>query len=195
MNASILLGSLPTDAIDRVTLLETQLGFEMYQKQQLVQRLGAQLRETVKEGGLEADRQNLQHTIRTLQTQLKIAQDAIIQIRNESSMSRERLNAYSQDQSARVEKLRQERATWFATERLYKSQMEEVKTSSTLVSEKLAESEQRCFELEAETRTYKEEVEKRDKARDEEMGRLKKEVEELKAKIDVPPKQQSESAE
>lgn len=185
MNASVLLGgagALSVDATDRVTLLETQLGFEMYQKQQLVQRLGAQLRETVKEGGLEADKQNLQHTIRTLKTQLKMAQDSIVQIRHESAMSRERLNQYSQDQAARVETLRQDRARWQTTERSYKSQIEEKELALSQTSTKLAESEQRGFELEAAVRTQAESWEKKVKAKEDELEKVKAELEELKTK-------------
>lgn len=179
MNASVLFGGVSIEA-DRITLLETQLGFEMYQKQQIVQRLGAQLRETVREGGLEADKQNLQHTIRTLKSQLKIAQDTITHSRNESAMSRERLNQYSQDQSARVERLRQDRAAWLQTERLYKGQIEDKDATIAQLNDKLAESEQKGFELEAAMRTKSEEWEKKLKAKDEELEKLKKEAEETK---------------
>lgn len=53
------LGSVILDPQDVTTLLQNQLVYEIYAKQQLVQRLGAVLRESVMAGGAEAERQNL----------------------------------------------------------------------------------------------------------------------------------------
>lgn len=48
-----------SENLEKVLILQNQLLFEVYQKEQLVQRLGALLREHVGAGGAEADRQNL----------------------------------------------------------------------------------------------------------------------------------------
>lgn len=51
------LESLPENK--QIMMMQSQLIFEMYQKNQLVQRLGSLLRERIATSGAEADKQNL----------------------------------------------------------------------------------------------------------------------------------------
>jgi hypothetical protein len=168
---------------DKVLLLSSQLGFEIYLKQHLVQRLGSDLRERVTLGGLEADKQNLQHNIRTLKSQLATTNDKLEQLRHESGLSRERLNGYSQQQVARVERLREQRSAWQAEQRDWRSKLEDTQGALAAVQERFTASERAMFELLAEERTAKEERERKEREREEEVQSLRKLVEELQGRL------------
>lgn len=154
----------------QMSMMQNQLIFEVYQKNQLVQRLGSLLRERIATSGAEADKQNLMHQIRSLKSQLSHSQEKLEQLRHESALSRERLNKYSSDQSNRVEKLRGERIALNSENMTLKAELEDLKSSIVALNEELAESRKECFDLKSE-QEYAKQLEQQRKAEEDEQSK------------------------
>jgi hypothetical protein len=76
ITASTVMMGLSVDTLpgDRqITFMQSQLIFEMYQKNQLVQRLGSLLRDRIATSGAEADKQNLVRIYRSVHSTMVTA--------------------------------------------------------------------------------------------------------------------------
>ena len=135
------------DSNGLIQTLRSQLLFENYQKQQLVHRLGANLREQVQAGGLEAERQNLVRGSVTDEVTCLYCgfTDAS---RPNPACADKRLRSHAQQSP-----LGSCRVSW-APEWVFRG------SAVNVTSENLARAEKRIFELEAEERFRRAEEQK-----------------------------------
>lgn len=128
-------------------LLRNELNFELYLKEQHLRHIGRLHREKVTDTALEAERQNLYHTVRTLRTSHAAQNVELERCRAEASATKARHVQWEADLNNKLKAYREERKAWTAEARQLKAQAEEDAASIGSLGRQLEESGAQLFEL------------------------------------------------
>ncbi|EST08538.1 Hamartin [Kalmanozyma brasiliensis GHG001] len=128
-------------------LLRNELNFELYLKEQHLRHIGRLHREKVTDTALEAERQNLYHTVRTLRTSNATQSAELERCRAEASATKSRHVQWEADLNNKLKAYREERKAWTTEARQLKAQAEEDAANITSLQRQLEESGAQLFEL------------------------------------------------
>ncbi|PWN53777.1 hypothetical protein IE53DRAFT_294570, partial [Violaceomyces palustris] len=128
-------------------LLRNELNFELYLKEQHLRHIGRLHRDRITDTALEAERQNLYHTVRSLKSQLASMKSSLERQRTEAAATKARHVHWEADLNVKIKNYREERKTWTAEARSLKAQTEENLATIDALSRRLEDSESQLFEL------------------------------------------------
>ncbi len=128
-------------------LLRNELNFELYLKEQHLRHIGRLHREKVTDTALEAERQNLYHTVRTLRTAHAAQHAELERCRAEASATKSRHVQWEADLNNKLKAYREERKAWTTEARQLKAQAEEDSANIASLTRQLEESGAQLFEL------------------------------------------------
>lgn len=128
-------------------LLRNELNFELYLKEQHLRHIGRLHREKVTDTALEAERQNLYHTVRTLRTSHAAQSAELERCRAEASATKARHVQWEADLNNKLKAYREERKAWTTEARQLKAQAEEDAATISSLQRQLEESGAQLFEL------------------------------------------------
>lgn len=157
----------------QVLLLQNDLSFERYLKQQHIAHMGELRRREVKESASEAEMQNLINANRNLKVRFEEAKKAEMQVKKESEKSRSLAKKWEADLSTKLKALREEAKKTKARVEELERELEMTKSECDELKRRLCAYEVRELNWEQNVQSY--EV---DKA---EMDRLKSELGRLTA--------------
>ncbi|CAG8621657.1 4702_t:CDS:10 [Ambispora gerdemannii] len=95
-----------------IMLLRNELNFELYLKQQHLQHIGRLHRDHVLDASVEAERQNLYNTCRTLKTQLASTQLAFDRQKSETASNKKKQVHWENELHTKLKALREEKREW-----------------------------------------------------------------------------------
>ncbi|SPO26162.1 uncharacterized protein UTRI_02438 [Ustilago trichophora] len=128
-------------------LLRNELNFELYLKEQHLRHIGRLHREKVTDTALEAERQNLYHTVRTLRASNAAQHAELERCRAEAASTKARHVQWEADLNNKLKAYREERKAWTTEARQLKAQAEEDTANITSLTRQLEESGAKLFEL------------------------------------------------
>ncbi|TKY86367.1 hypothetical protein EX895_004516 [Sporisorium graminicola] len=128
-------------------LLRNELNFELYLKEQHLRHIGRLHREKVTDTALEAERQNLYHTVRTLRTSNAAQHAELERCRAEAAATKARHVQWEADLNHKLKAYREERKAWTTEARQLKAQAEEDAANIASLTRQLEESGAQLFEL------------------------------------------------
>ena len=128
-------------------LLRNELNFELYLKEQHLRHIGRLHREKVTDTALEAERQNLYHTVRTLRASNAAQQAELNRCRAEATATKARHVQWEADLNNKLKAYREERKAWTTEARQLKAQAEEDTATIASLTRQLEESGAQLFEL------------------------------------------------
>lgn len=128
-------------------LLRNELNFELYLKEQHLRHIGKLHRDRVTDTALEAERQNLYHTVRALRSQLTSMNATLERQRAEAASTKARHVHWEAALNNKVKAYREERKAWMSEARQLKAQAEENAATIAGLSRQLEESGSELFEL------------------------------------------------
>jgi hypothetical protein len=95
-------------------LLRNELNFELYLKEQHLRHIGRLHRDRIADTALEAERQNLYHSVRVMRAQLSATLQAQERQRAEVATTKSRHSAWENELNQKLKTYREERKTWMA---------------------------------------------------------------------------------
>lgn len=128
-------------------LLRNELNFELYLKEQHLRHIGRLHREKVTDTALEAERQNLYHTVRTLRAANTTLRAELERCRAEAASTKSRHVQWEADLNNKLKAYREERKAWTTEARQLKAQAEEDSAHINSLTRQLEESGAQLFEL------------------------------------------------
>ncbi len=128
-------------------LLRNELNFELYLKEQHLRHIGRLHREKVTDTALEAERQNLYHTVRTLRTTNAAQHAELERCRAEAASTKARHVQWEADLNNKLRAYREERKAWTSEARELKAQAEEDAAKIATLTRQLEETGAQLFEL------------------------------------------------
>ncbi|CBQ72314.1 conserved hypothetical protein [Sporisorium reilianum SRZ2] len=128
-------------------LLRNELNFELYLKEQHLRHIGRLHREKVTDTALEAERQNLYHTVRTLRASNAAQHAELERCRAEAAATKARHVQWEADLNNKLKAYREERKAWTTEARQLKAQAEEDAANIVSLTRQLEESGAQLFEL------------------------------------------------
>lgn len=128
-------------------LLRNELNFELYLKEQHLRHIGRLHREKVTDTALEAERQNLYHTVRTLRASNAAQHAELERCRAEAAATKARHVQWEADLNNKLKAYREERKAWTTEARQLKAQSEEDTANIASLTRQLEESGAQLFEL------------------------------------------------
>ena len=128
-------------------LLRNELNFELYLKEQHLRHIGRLHRDKVTDTALEAERQNLYHTVRTLRATNTVQRTELERCRAEAAATKARHVQWEADLNNKLKAYREERKAWTAEARQLKAQAEEDSAHIASLTRQLEESGAQLFEL------------------------------------------------
>ncbi|KAJ1020767.1 hypothetical protein NDA16_004158 [Ustilago loliicola] len=128
-------------------LLRNELNFELYLKEQHLRHIGRLHREKVTDTALEAERQNLYHTVRTLRATNTTLRAELERCRAEAVSTKSRHVQWEADLNNKLKAYREERKAWTTEARQLKAQAEEDSAHIISLTRQLEESGAQLFEL------------------------------------------------
>ncbi|CDR98882.1 uncharacterized protein SPSC_05816 [Sporisorium scitamineum] len=128
-------------------LLRNELNFELYLKEQHLRHIGRLHREKVTDTALEAERQNLYHTVRTLRASNAAQHAELERCRAEAAATKARHVQWEADLNNKLKAYREERKAWTTEARQLKAQAEEDAANNASLTRQLEESGAQLFEL------------------------------------------------
>ncbi|EPQ29418.1 uncharacterized protein PFL1_03173 [Pseudozyma flocculosa PF-1] len=128
-------------------LLRNELNFELYLKEQHLRHIGKLHRDRVTDTALEAERQNLYHTVRSLRGQLTAMNTILDRQRSEAATTKNRHVHWEAELNNKLKAYREERKAWTTEARQLKAQAEESAATIAALSRQLEESGAELFEL------------------------------------------------
>lgn len=134
-------------------LLRNELNFELYLKEQHLRHIGRLHREKVTDTALEAERQNLYHTVRTLRTSNAAQHAELERCRAEAAATKARHVQWEADLNNKLKAYREERKAWTTEARQLKAQAEEDAANIASLTRQLEESGAQLFELQTKMKT------------------------------------------
>lgn len=155
----------------RNLLLQNDLQFEMYIKQQHMTHIGELRRKQVRQAATEAETQNLVMGNRNMRHRLEESKKAEARIKKESDSRRNMAKKWETDLSTRLKTLREEQKKWSSAENLLKQDLETARADCERLRQLVEAAEERRLKAE-------QDLEAVDISTDE-LDRLKKEVERL----------------
>ncbi|KAL4402851.1 TOR signaling negative regulator [Malassezia pachydermatis] len=136
-------------AASELHLLQNELRFELYMKEQLLMHIGRLHRDRITDAASEAEQQNLQHTIRTLQSQLSTMQTRFERQRSEMQTTSNRHAQWERELNVKLNSYREERRTWAKQIKELERQLNESRACYASQSEQVSKMGARLFELES----------------------------------------------
>ncbi len=130
-------------------LLRNELNFELYLKEQHLRHIGRLHRDRVSDTALEAERQNLYYSVRSLRAQLATITAGAEKQRSEAGTIKARHLTWENEQNARLKSFREERKIWVAEMQNLKAQLEEVTARNQAKDAQMDEALNARFEAEA----------------------------------------------
>jgi hypothetical protein len=155
----------------QVLLLQNDLSFERYLKQQHMAHIGEIRRRQVKEAASEAETQNLLMANRLLKSRFEEAKQAEMQIRKESELSRARAKKWEADLQFKLKNVREELKKTKSERETLQRELEGAKQNCEKLKKRVCEAEVR--ELKWQQNAQSQDMD------DAEIERLKAEVERL----------------
>lgn len=128
-------------------LLRNELNFELYLKEQHLRHIGRLHREKVTDTALEAERQNLYHTVRTLRTSNEAQHAELERCRAEASATKARHVQWEADLNNKLKAYREERKAWTSEARQLKAQAEEDSARIVSLTRQLEQTGAQLFEM------------------------------------------------
>ncbi|SNX84799.1 uncharacterized protein MEPE_03508 [Melanopsichium pennsylvanicum] len=141
-------------------LLRNELNFELYLKEQHLRHIGRLHREKVTDTALEAERQNLYHTVRTLRASLNTLNTELERSRAEASATKARHVQWEADLNNKLKAYREERKAWNTEARQLKAQAEEDSATIQSLTKQLEEQGAQLFEVKTQMEKDAEKVKK-----------------------------------
>lgn len=130
-------------------MLRNELNFELYLKEQHLRHIGRLHRERVSDTALEAERQNLYYTVRSLRAQLANVTSSAEKQRAEAATIKTRHLTWENEQNSRLKSFREERRTWVAEMQNLVAQLEEANNLIKAQENQMEEAVSARFEAEA----------------------------------------------
>lgn len=154
-------------------LLQNDLNFERYMKQQHMTHIGELRRKMLREAATEAETQNLIMANRSLKHQLSETKKAESRIKKESENRRNMATKWEAQLSARLRNLREEHKRWTAAENSLKAELQDAKTECERLRKLVRDAEAQHVRAQQDGEAFE--------VRGEEIRRLKEEVARLAA--------------
>ncbi|PWZ02070.1 hypothetical protein BCV70DRAFT_56611 [Testicularia cyperi] len=128
-------------------LIRNELNFELYLKEQHLRHIGRLHRDKVTDTALEAERQNLYHTVRSLRSQIAGLTLNLERQRAEAASTKARHVQWEAELNNKLKAYREERKAWTHEARQLKAQAEENAATISSLTKQLEETGARLFEL------------------------------------------------
>lgn len=128
-------------------LIRNELNFELYLKEQHLRHIGRLHRDKVTDTALEAERQNLYHTVRSLRGQIGALTTTLDRQRAETTTTKVRHVQWEAELNNKLKAYREERKAWSNEARQLKAQVEENAAVISSLTKQLEESGSQLFEL------------------------------------------------
>jgi Hamartin protein len=158
-----------------IMLLKNDLNFERYLKQQHLAHIGQLQRKHINEATIESEAQNLYNTNRTLKAKLLRANELYAQLKKETQTSRSQSKKYEEQLSSKVKTYREEEKQWLTEMEALRHDFERLTQECERLRNLVVESEIREHHSKNSLVTMQRDLE--------EMGCLKKQIEEMEAKV------------
>ncbi|KAH7031092.1 Hamartin protein-domain-containing protein [Microdochium trichocladiopsis] len=155
----------------QILLLQNDLTFERFMKQQHLTHMGELRRRQLREATTEAEAQNLMITNRHLKQRLAEAKSTEIQVKKEAEKSRTMSKKWEADLTTKLRALREEQKKWTAREKSLVSELDAAKSEHAKLVQLLCDAEVRELGLKQNMQSVELHVA--------ELERLRKEVERL----------------
>ncbi|KDN51454.1 hypothetical protein K437DRAFT_52180 [Tilletiaria anomala UBC 951] len=130
-------------------LMRNELNFELYLKEQHLRHIGRLHRERINDTALEAERQNLYYTVRSLRAQLANLTVRTEKQRTEAATIKSRHLNWENEQNSRLKSFRDERKAWIAEMQNLRAQLEEATATIKAQDDQMQEALNARFEVEA----------------------------------------------
>lgn len=127
----------------QIMLLQNDLAFERFMKQQHLSHMGELRRRQLREATTEAEAQNLMITNRHLKQRLAEAKSTEMQVKKEAEKSRTMSKKWEADLTAKLRILREEQKKWTAREKSLVSELESVKSEHAKLVQLVCDAEVR----------------------------------------------------
>lgn len=169
-----------TELINQIALLQRQnlllqndLNFERYMKQQHMTHVGALRRKQLREAATEAETQNLVMANRSMKYRLEESQRKEAQIRKEADRRKQMSKRWDTSQASKLAQLREQQKTWSAEETRLRNEVAKLSGECEQLRQKLGEMEAGQFKSQQDSQALE--------ASKEEIRKLKEEVQQLSA--------------
>jgi len=127
----------------QIMLLQNDLAFERFMKQQHLSHMGELRRRQLREATTEAEAQNLMITNRHLKQRLTEAKSTEMQVKKEAERSRTMSKKWEADLTAKLRILREEQKKWTEREKSLVSELESVKREHAKLVQLVCDAEVR----------------------------------------------------
>lgn len=154
-------------------LLQNDLNFERYMKQQHMTHVGALRRKQLREAATEAETQNLVMANRSMKYRLEESQRKEAQIRKEADHRRNMAKKWESSQSDKLRHFRELQKKWTMDETLLKNDLNNVRAECEQLRKRVAEAEAQQLKSQQDSEAFE--------AAREEIRKLKEEVQRLSA--------------
>ncbi|CAG8665650.1 9630_t:CDS:10 [Funneliformis caledonium] len=131
-----------------IMLLRNELNFEFYLKQQHLQHIGRLHRDHVLDSTVEAERQNLYNTCRTLRSQLSNTQAAFNRQRTETAHIKKKHVQWEDELNGKLKKYREEKKEWKGVLDKVEQELREAKLIIDVQNKQIEEISAKNFSLE-----------------------------------------------
>ncbi|PWN41362.1 hypothetical protein IE81DRAFT_330971 [Ceraceosorus guamensis] len=128
-------------------LLRNELNFELYLKEQHLIHIGRLQSDRIADTALEAERQNLYHTVRSLRSRISATMAAQEKQRMEAASTKSRHAAWESELNAKLRTYREERKVWTNESRELRAALEDARATSQSQARQLEEDAKELFEL------------------------------------------------
>jgi hypothetical protein len=154
-------------------LLQNDLNFERYMKQQHMTHVGALRRKQLREAATEAETQNLVMANRSMKYRLEESQRKEAQIRKEADRRKQMSKRWDTSQSSKLAQLREQQKAWSADETRLRNEIAKLSGECEQLRQKLGDMEAGQLKSQQDSQAFE--------ASKEEIRKLKEEVQQLSA--------------
>ncbi|CAG8494593.1 1181_t:CDS:10 [Ambispora leptoticha] len=142
-----------------IMLLRNELNFELYLKQQHLQHIGRLHRDHVLDASVEAERQNLYNTCRTLKSQLANTQLAFDRQKSETSSNKKKQAHWESELHTKLKALREEKREWKSSMDKLSQELAEAKLVIEDQNKRIDDSNSKVVALENQLKVEKQKLE------------------------------------
>lgn len=154
-------------------LLQNDLNFERYMKQQHMTHVGALRRKQLREAATEAETQNLVMANRSMKYRLEESQRKEAQIRKEADRRKQMSKRWDTSQSSKLAQLREQQKAWIADEARLRNEIAKLSGECEQLRQKLEDMEAGQLKSQQDSQAFE--------ASKDEIRKLKEEVQQLSA--------------
>lgn len=141
-------------------LLRNELNFELFHKEQHLRHIGRLHRDRIAGSALEAERQNLYQTVKSLRSQVAALTTNQDRQRAETSTTKARHAQWETELNSKLKSFREERRAWTNESRDLKAHIEDLQATIDVQHSRLDDSSSELFELRTELDALRPKVEK-----------------------------------